>query len=184
MISAPFWLASRTFSAHSTAPVQVNPQREGAGGAAARFAHGREPGKRRQAGILGADDDIPFIGLDCALPEIAARIAGQVDMQVDHSGYHGLVFQIDRDHLCRGCSEAVGNADDLPVGDRYRGWPTRLAFGIDDKRARVDDSGIGQRRRGAHRPRQRDECGNLHSLSPWLPKGMPASGRRIKQKRR
>mgnify|MGYP004263614773 CR=1 FL=1 len=71
-------------------------------------------------------------------------------MQVDHSGYHGLVFQIDRDRLCRGCSEAVGNADDLPVGDRYRGWPTRLAFGIDDKRARVDDSGIGQRRRGAH----------------------------------
>ncbi len=165
-------------------------QRKAAVLRAPRFAHRGEAGTQCLGRVLGAHDDAPFLRLDRILPEIAARIAGQMDMQVDQPRDHGHGFE--PDHLGPGGRwiPAALHADDAAIGDDDRRRPHRFAVGIDDDIAGMDHFGVGQRGRSgengsqygrqASDPRQR--IGITHQYSPHLFRVMPRL--RLAHKRR
>ena len=109
---------------------------------AAGLAHGGEPGQRGQAGVLRAQHHAPFFGLGRFLPEIAAGIAGQMDVQVNQAGQHGLFGQMD--HGCafgRG-QKSVLDAHDLAIGDDDRCRSARLTGGVRNHRSGMDIGGF------------------------------------------
>ena len=122
-------------------------QREGGLLAAPRLAHGGEPGERGEPRVLGPDHNAPFLGLHGLLPEIPARIAGEVGVEVDQAGQHGLALEVD---LAVGLHRSVagGDAGDPAIGDKDRRRAARFAGGIGDDRAGADRDGLGGQRRG------------------------------------
>ncbi len=148
-------------------------QREGGVTPTARFAHSGEPGQRGDARVLGTDHDAPFVRLGRFLPEIAARIAGQVSVEVDQARQHGLGLEVD---LAVGGHGTVAGSDrhDPAIGDEDRGSPGRFGSGISDHRACADRDGLGRERRrhqraGQRQPRHQPALECLHDrLSPCL----------------
>jgi hypothetical protein len=128
------------------------PERERGVLRASRLAHGGEPGERGQPRVLGPDDHAPLLGLDGFLPEIAARIAGQVDVEIDEAGDQRLARQVHHRRPRRAIDEPVLDADDPPVGDGHGRLPARRAGRVDHHRVGMDDHGFGKGRRG-------NECG-------------------------
>ncbi len=137
------------------------PQGKGGGRAAARFAHGGKAGARGDQGVLGADDHAPFVRLGRFLPEIAARIAGQVGVEVNQAGQHGFGREVD---FAVGCDAsrkgaiAGGDRDDLAIGDDNGGRAAWLAACIGDHAACTDRHGFGGERRGDYRRHHRRTC--------------------------
>ncbi len=123
-------------------------QREGGVLRRSCLADRGEAGPNGGERVLDAKDDAPFVGLYRVLPEIAAGIAGEVDVKVDQAGQHRLVAELDRPRAGRGGLDAVDDADDAPVGDgNRRGTPiaaARVAYDMSG----MDDGGVGKRRRG------------------------------------
>ena len=159
------------------------PQREGGRFAAARLAHGGEPGQRGDPRVLGADDGRVFFGVDGALTVVAPRIASQVDMQVDQAGQHGLVGKVDHADLAGRRVVPFLDRDDPAVADRDRGRAARFAFRIGQHRSGVDHRYLRQRGPGSGHGQQghtsRDHRKQAtHRLSPLAATMHPASAQR------
>ena len=146
------------------------PQREAAVLRAPRLAHGGEARAQRLRGVLRANDHAPFLGLDRVLPEIAAGVAGQMDVQVDQTRHHGHALEPHRFGTRRGRVPAALDADDAAIGDRDRRRASRLAVGIGDDIAGMDHCRVGQSGGGGQGNGQcggqRQRIGTTHDHSP------------------
>ena len=107
----------------------------------ARLPHGGEAGLHGFQRIFHAHDHAPFARFGRFLPEIAARIAGQMHMCVDQAGQHGLVAEVD-DVVAGGRSvDPGGDRDDFAVLDQHRGRTHGVGRGIGDQIADKDRLG-------------------------------------------
>ena len=119
------------------------------------FAYRREAGFRRQQGIFGADDHAPFGGLGGFLPEIAAGITGQMNVQVDQAGHHGLGAEIDdRGIGVRHRFRTLPDFGNLAVADDDGRWSAGRRGGIGQQIADANDLVLGHGSGGDHRQRQ------------------------------
>ena len=96
-------------------------EREGAILRGSGFAYRGETRFGRDQCVFGTDNDAPFRRFGGFSPEIATRITGQMNVQVDQAGHHGLVGEVD--DFCRS------------VGSRIRADPDfgNLAFADEDR---------------------------------------------------
>ena len=148
-------------------------QREGRILRGSRFAHGGETGLRGDQGIFGANDHAPFGGLGGFLPEIAAGIAGQMDVQVDQAGHHRLGGEIDDGGT--GFGHRFGAKPDfgnLAVADDERRGTAGLRGGIGQQIADADDLILRDGTGRQYCQRQSRYCQAeraYHQISPVIP---------------
>jgi len=164
-------------------------QREGGILPRPRLTHRGEAGAQRDRGIFDADDNAPFVGIDRFVAEITARIAGQMNVEVDQAGKQRLVAEIDEFGTCRSGGAARLDRHDPAIGDGHGRRAKRGLVGIGDDARGIDERRLGFGGNAAQHGGNR--CGGeqaflQHDISPvfrlpWRGRSARARGGCIKE---
>ena len=112
----------------------------------ARLTHRGETRFHSQRGVFHADNHAPFVWLDRFIAIITARVAGQVDMQVDQAGDDGFGRHVDYHigHKFLARDRGIGlYRDNPPICNRQHRFADRSSCRVGNDVSGNDDRGFG-----------------------------------------